>query len=170
MRRSAVVLLLAMLTFTAALDAQTVSTAEQRKWAVDATHWLEQHPTGDESKGRAAELLKWWIDVPDLTLSVCPMLLETKNKKIAPAVATQAVFSAGAWLIEHPESTLTEQVLAGVRGGLAAYRVALAADPKMQDQFLDSLVAADAAGKLREGYVDAQVAKCEKAESEKKRR
>ena len=55
-------------------------------------------------------------------------------------------------------------------GALVAYRTALAADRKMQDDFLDSLVAADAAGKLREVYVDALIAKCEKVESEKQRR
>lgn len=170
MRKPAAFLLLVLLALPAALAAQGASTPEQRKWAVETTRWLEQHPTGDETKARASQLLLWWTEVPDLTLGVCTVMGETKNKKAQAIVVPQAVFSAGAWLIEHPESTHAEQALAGVQGALVAYRTALAADPKVRDPFLDGLVAAESEGKLRETYVDAQIARCEQTENEKKRR
>jgi hypothetical protein len=40
------------------------------------------------------------------------MLLETKNKSVAPVVGAQAMFSSGAWLIEHPEASRADQVMA----------------------------------------------------------
>lgn len=153
-----------------AAQAATASSAEQRKWAVDETRWLEQHPTGDEAKTHVAELLKWWTEVPDLTLSVCPLLLETKNKKISPTVVTMAIFGTGAYLIEHPESTRAEQMLGGVESALRAYSVAVAADPAMKDALLEDLLRAQADGKLREVYVDAAVAKCEASMRDQKKR
>jgi len=152
------------------LEAQTGTQAEQRKWAVDTARWIEQHPLDKEVKGRAAELLKWWTEVPDLTLSVCPLLLETKNKKIAPTVVTQALFAAGANLIEHPDATRQEQAVAAVQSALRAYAIAVAAEPRMRDAFLDGLAKADAEGKLREVYVDGVIASCEAAERSKKQK
>jgi len=149
------------------LQAQSGTPAEQRKWAVDMAHWIEQHPLDKDVKNRGAELLKWWTEVPDLTLSVCPLLLETKNKKIAPMVVTQAMFAAGADLIEHPDATREDQAVAAVQSALRAYAIALAAEPRMRDAFLDDLAKADAAGKLREVYVHGVMTKCDAAERAK---
>ena len=98
-----------------------------------------------------------WERFVSQALSVCPMLLETKNKSVAPTVGAQAMFSSGAWLIEHPEASRADLVLAGVEGGLRAYTNAVSKDEKLRDGFLDQLVAAQAAGKLKETYVDAAV-------------
>jgi hypothetical protein len=89
--------------------------------------------------------------------------LDVKNKRISPTVVTQAVFSTGAYLIEHPDASRAEQVLAGVEGALRTYENAVKADKKTRDRLLDELVAAKAAGKLKEAYVDDAVRRCEKA-------
>jgi hypothetical protein len=84
-----------------------------------------------------------------------------KNKKIASTVVTQAMFSTGALVIEHPNATRAEQVLAGVEGALRAYQNAVKADEKTRDRFLDELIAAQTADKLNETYVDGAVKHCE---------
>lgn len=160
--RRLLALVLLTLTVTASTaHAAATSTPEQRKWAVDTARWLEEHPLAPEAKDRGRELLAWWIAVPDLTLSACPVLLEAKNKKIAPTVATQAMFSTGAYVIEHPDAPRADQVLAGVEGALRAYENAVNADAKLHDKFLDELLAAKNAGRLKEAYVDAAVKHCE---------
>jgi hypothetical protein len=162
---------LLLLVFTIALalsaGAQTKSTPEERRWAVETTRWLEEHPTDTEARRRAAELMKWWVAVPDIYLSLCPMLLETKNERIAPVVGGQAMFSTGAWLIEHREASRADLVLAGVEGGLRAYTNAVSKDEELRDKFLDQLVAAQAAGKLKETYVDAAVKHCDETDPKK---
>ena len=161
MKRTAFALSLLTALVVAIPTAAVASTPEERKWAVDTTRWLEENPLSPEVKARTAELLKWWISVPDLTLSACPLLLDVKNKKIGPTVATQAMLSTGAFVIEHPSGSRVEQVMAGVEGALRAYGNAVKIDEKTRDRFLDELVAAKAAGKLKEAYVDNAVKHCE---------
>jgi len=162
MKRRHLGALLILIITAAALPAPLFgSTPEERKWAVDTTRWLEENPLSSEAKAKCAELLKWWIAVPDLTLSACPLLLDVKNKRIGPTVATQAMLSTGAYVIEHPNGSRAEQVLAGVEGALRAYENAVKSDEKTRDKFLDELVAARSAGKLREAYVDNAVKHCE---------
>src|SRR5436309_3244927 len=81
--------------------------------------------------------------------SVYPLLLEVKNKRIGPTVATQAMFSVGPYIIEHPNASRADQVLAGVEGALRAYENAVKVEEKTRDKFLYDLFAAKAAGKLR---------------------
>jgi hypothetical protein len=95
-------------------------------------------------------------------------LIETKNKRVSPIAVSMAMFSAGAYLIEHPGATRTELSLAGVEGALRAYGNAIATDPKMRDKFLDRLVAAQNDGKLAETYVSPVVRKCEESERGKR--
>ena len=169
MRRMRKTIFAALLLLIAALPVLgQASTPEKRRWAVDTTRWLENNPLDRESKQRAGELLQWWTEVPDLTLSICPLMLEAKNKKIGPTVVTQALFSTGAYLIEHPQASRLEQSFAGVQGALRAYRNALAADPKMRDKFLDELVQADNDGKLLATYVKPAIDKCEADEKAKR--
>jgi hypothetical protein len=144
-------------------SAASTSTVEERKRVVETTHWLEENPLSPDAKSRAGEVLKWWITVPDLTLSACPLLLDVKNKKIGPTVATQAMLSTGAFIIEHPNASRAEQVQAGVEGALRAYENAVKSDEKTRDRFLDELVAAQAAGRLKEAYLDGAVKHCEES-------
>ena len=166
MRQSASVAVLCALIVVATAvpaSAASTSTTEERKRVVETTHWLEEHPLSPDAKSRASELLTWWIAVPDLTLSACPLLLDVKNKKIGPTVATQAMLSTGAFIIEHPNASRAEQVQAGVEGALRAYENAVKSDEKTRDRFLDDLVAAQAAGKLKEVYLDGAVKHCEES-------
>src|SRR5437588_218135 len=116
MKQPAVALLILTLTAVNVPIAAIASTPAERKWAVDTTRWLEEHPLAPEAKRKTAELLKWWLTVPDLTLRACPVLLEMKNEKIGPRMADQAMLSAGAFEIEHPKGSRAEWVMAGVEG------------------------------------------------------
>jgi hypothetical protein len=90
-------------------------------------------------------------------------MIETKNIRVAPIVVSQAILSAGAYLIEHPDATRSDYSLAGLEGALRAYGNAVATDSKLRDKFLDSLVAAEREGKLRQRYLDKVVEKCEQS-------
>jgi hypothetical protein len=163
MVRATAALLLTIFSATT-LYGQTTASSEQRRWVVETTRWLEQNPLDPDAKNRATELLKWWTEVPDLTLSVCPLLIETRNNKVSPVAVSQAILSSGAYLIEHTDATRTELALAGVEGALRAYSNAVAANANMRDRFLDRLVAAQREGKLLDRYVRAAVAKCERSQ------
>ena len=154
MQRAAATLLLILISTT--VFAQT---ADQRRWAVETARWLEENPLDPEAKTKTTELFKWWSEAPDLTLSVCPLFIDTRNVRVAPIVVSQGIMSAGAYLLEHPEATRAEYSLAGAEGALRAYRNAVAADPKLRDKFLDGLLEE----KSRAKYVTAVVTKCEKS-------
>lgn len=98
------------------------STPEQRKLVVETTKRLEEDPLGPEATGIRTELLKWWTEVPDLSLKWCAgMLLELgKDKDLGGAIVLQAVLSAGAVLIEHPETAKNQRAfaIAGLEGAL----------------------------------------------------
>src|SRR2546423_13281919 len=104
MKRPSVALLILTLTAVSVPIVAIASTPEERKWAVDTTRWLEEHPLAPEAKRKTALLLKWWLTVPDLMLHACPVLLEVKNERTGPPMADQAMLSAGAFQIEHPKA------------------------------------------------------------------
>jgi len=135
-----------------------LTVAASRQWAVETTRWLEENPLSPEAKQRFSQLDTWWMNVPDLFLRSCPLFTDVKNEKLRPMLARQAMFSTGAYEIEHPHSSRTDEVRAGVAGALRAYQNAVK-DPGMRDALLDQLLSAQSA---REVYVIAAVKSCGK--------
>jgi hypothetical protein len=138
------------------------STPEERKRAVEAARLLEEDPLGEKAKGLRGDLLKWWIEVPDLTLTWCAgMLLELDkdtDKDFVGAIVTQAPLSAGAAMIDHPELAKNKKAfaIAGVEGALRAYRSVILKEPGRKNECLEGL---QKEGAL-EAYVDSKLPAC----------
>jgi hypothetical protein len=140
--------------------------ADGRKHILELTRWLEEHPLEDPDKSKGREVLQWWTEVPDLTLSVCSGLLpNATNEKIKSILIGQAIFGAGALLIEHPDADEQALVSAGIASALRAYRHAVAADPSYRDALFDSLASDPGQAKA---YTDKKVAECAKEKEKKK--
>src|SRR5262245_54615599 len=98
----AVVLLLSLSPATAKPKS---STPEERTKAAMMAHELEAQPMGDEAAVKRAWLIKWWQQVPDLTVTICDLLgpIPKEDHPFFAQVLVQSMFSGGAFMIEHPD-------------------------------------------------------------------
>jgi len=140
------------------------STPEERARVVTDTRQVEANILGEREGAIRQRLLKWWVEVPDVSLKWCaPLLLEFEpaDKAFGSALVVQGTLSGGAYVLEHPEASLKERDvwIAGVQGALRAYQSVLSRDPSRTDPFLEKLVALDKAGRIGE-YVDSHAADC----------
>jgi hypothetical protein len=162
MKKASLAILICMVcAFSSLAAARKPSTPEERKAAVETTRRLEKEPLMPGAIGVRTELLKWWTEVPDLSVSWCAgVLLETKNKATAGMVMMQGIFGAGAFTIEHPEQAADKKAVtrAGVQSALRAYQAAIAQDPKLKDPFLDQLV--DTSTDKLDVYLDGHLKNC----------
>jgi hypothetical protein len=153
--RGAVTLLLALVALSA--QAAEVPTRTQSGTEIQAAaakvHELEATPLSSRSKQRRTDLFTWFVQSPDVNIKWCAGILldaPKKDRDLAGELLVQAILSAGAFVIEHPESASDGLLVgrAGLRGALLAYQATLAAEPKRSSQFFNDLVALDAQRKL----------------------
>lgn len=95
----------------------------------------------------------WLTESPDVSLSWCAGILldaPKRDKDTVGSLLVQAILSAGAFTIEHPENAGDSLLVAraGLHGALLAYKATVAAEPKRASQFFDDLVALEDQGKL----------------------
>ena len=77
--------------------------AEGQRNVIAKTRLLETDPLGDKKVIRA-EILTWWIEVPDINLKWCAgMLTETKNESLSGIIVSQGMFGAGVFILENPD-------------------------------------------------------------------
>jgi hypothetical protein len=134
-------------------DKRGPSTKEERDRAVQIAHQLEANPLDKSLSPDAKWLLKWSIEVPDLSVSLCASQGELKKKyRYSPQVTFQKMASAMAFVIEHPEQRAhpVAQELAAVEGALKAYQAILRADPKEHSEYWDSLLKKQSNGTLKD--------------------
>ncbi len=160
-RKIAALALCAVVLWCAPLQAAKDSISGERKWAVEGAKELEEDPLGPLAKEKRAKLLRWWVEVPDLTLSWCAnMLAELKDAdpELVGAILVQAPFAAGAAMIENPELAKDRRAfaIAGVEGALRAYRAAVAKNGVKRIDFLEGLSKEGAV----EAYVDSKLPSC----------
>jgi hypothetical protein len=140
------------------------STPEERRRAVELTRFLEAEPLGTGAAEARGWLMRWWIEIPDLGVTLCEGslggIVEAKYEHGVNLLAQQA-FSAGAYLIEHPEASASPETLdlAGVEGVLRAYEAILKVQPKAHQALLDDLLDRKAKGRLA-AYVYEAAKKC----------
>jgi hypothetical protein len=143
--------------------AKKTSTPEQRAKVVELSKQYEADVLGPKSKDLATVLVKWWTDVPDLTVNWCANLLvdERPSEEYAGAMTVQSLVAAGVYVIEHADQGPTNRDvwLAGMQGVVRAYQNVLARDPAKKDDFLEKLSELQRTGKLGE-YVDAHSSTC----------
>jgi len=136
------------------------STPQERERIVALTRGLEAKPLAGDAKDTRSGLVAWWAAVPDLTVNFCTAFLgpfvDSKHK-YESEISIQMMFSAGAYLIEHPGSDPAgvEVATAGVEGALRAYEAIVAGQPGLRDATLDGLRARRDAGTLKDVVAEA---------------
>ena len=164
-RRSWAILVVALaLASSQAAAAGKSSTPKERLKIVELSKQYEADILGPKSKDLATVLVKWWTDVPDLSVNWCANLLvdeRPSSKELASSVTVQALLAAGVYVMEHADKPMTNRTvwLAGMEGVVRAYQNLLGRDPSLKDPFLDKLSDLQHAGTLGE-YVDAHSTSC----------
>jgi len=108
--------------------------------------------------------MQWLTEAPDVSVSAC--LAPLGGASLAKyghfnEIIAQYTFAMATLIIEHPEAAndLQAQQLAGVEGGLTAYRSMLRADPKAKSIELDKLLEMQRRGELP-GFVRSSLKGC----------
>jgi hypothetical protein len=154
MRRLHTVLLL-IFALSAVLLAQSSrgpSTAEERQRAVTLANSMESNPLGADKKEQQW-LLRWLIEVPDISISVCSATMPwEKNYKYAGELMSIEMSSMAKTAIEHPEKSSDKAAvgLAGLESAMKAYSKILEANPSAHSKKMDEMLKLQAAGTLGE--------------------
>lgn len=140
------------------------STAEERARAVQTAKSLQSDPLAPNVQEDREWLLKWLIDVPDISVKMCTTFLgdlgDPKSDNPGAIIAT-LVASEAAFVIEHPEKAKEVDAVyfAGVDGALHSYEAIHSKDGSYRSSHLDDLVRKRNQGKLWD-YVRATAKKC----------
>jgi hypothetical protein len=140
-----------------AQDRRGPSTAEERQQALEYIHSWQADPLGPEAKEKRAWVLKWLVDVPDLTVHLCSILdkLPKGDKKDSSTLFTGMFMAQAAFVIDNPDKQdqRIAEYEAGVEGALRVYEALVKANPKDREAYLDDLIARRDAGTLAQ-YVE----------------
>lgn len=138
-----------------AQDERKPSTPEERAEAVRIARSLEADPLGKDAAAAREKLLKWLVDAPDISVTLCTDFLKPllgKKKNYSTELEMQQMFSSAAFIIEHPDRATDEPAVyqAGLEGTLKAYELILKTQPKAKWDFLDDLLARRDKGELKD--------------------
>lgn len=141
------------------------STPEERAKAVAIAHALEKQPLAKNAKEKREWMMKWLIDIPDITVKVCSAFVGTlpdAGKNHSTEIFSQMILSSAAFIIEHPKKARDEQPvdLAGLQAALHVYEIIQKQDAKTQWPYLDTLLKTRDAGTLAD-YVRETIPKCQ---------
>jgi hypothetical protein len=138
------------------------STAEERAQILEQIHAWQSDPLGPNAKDQFGAVLKFFADVPDLTVHVCMVLdLPKGDKKDSNTIFGGAFMGQAAFVIEDPDkrTDLSAEYEAGMEGALRIYELLLQTKPKDRQPYLDDLVKRRNDGTLGD-YMKARVASC----------
>ena len=146
------------------------STSEERAKAVQFAHDLENSPFGPNAKNEREWLTLWLIEVPDITVEVCPRLLGPElpdKKKYGTEILSQLMYSEAAFMIENPDKAkeALEVHTAGVAGSLKVYEAILKDHPKAKSKALDDILSRRDKGDLKD-HVQEAIKSCTQQVSE----
>lgn len=142
------------------------STPEERARAVQVAQKLQTDPLAADVLADREWLVKWLIEVPDMTVSLCSEFLgdmgDSKTGYPGAIIATMMA-SQAAFLIEHPDQSKDRnaQYLSGVEGALKAYEAIHAKDPNYKPAHLGELIEVRDKGKLADYVRETAKKKCE---------
>jgi len=130
------------------------STKEERERFVALTRKLEVTPL-DKSLYKEKDWAKDWLrDVPDINVTVCPLVLGeayvASGHKYFPQLSYQALFASAVLIIEHPDKAkdTLAQYTAGAESALKSYKAILKNEPEAKSKSLDDLLEKQSQGKL----------------------
>ena len=111
-----------------------------------------------------AEIMAWWEDVDDYTVTWCTALLREDrigSKALARACTVQALAAAGVYVLEHEGKVADrrDSWVAGLEGVVRAYRRISTKDAQHRDPYLEKLMELHNAGNLP-AYVEKEGANC----------
>jgi hypothetical protein len=168
-RRSPIAVALVLLAGLGAAAAHAETARKDPRWSPEGrrrvlalTAELEKHPLAKNAKALSTEVMRWWVDVPDLTLHLCAgPFLDGKNEKTKPILLLQTMFGGGALLLQpgDKQPSQTDVMMAGAHSALEAYKNAVKTDASYRDPLFDQL-AADP--KRLQSYLDEKMAACRK--------
>jgi len=120
------------------------STPDERKQVIELIHAWQASPLGPQAKDQFATVLKFFADVPDLTVHVCMILdkLPKGDKKDGNVIFGGAFMAQAAFVIENVDKmpVLLDEYQAGTEGALRVYELLLKANPKDRESYLDDLI------------------------------
>src|SRR6266481_4360403 len=126
MRSYLVVFVVALLSTIAGAQQRGPSTSEERARAVQTAKALQSDPLAPNVQQDREWLLKWLIEVPDISVKMCTTFLgdlgDSKSGNPGAIIAT-LLASEAAFVIEHPEKAkdIDAVYFAGVDGALHSY-------------------------------------------------
>lgn len=144
-----------------------LSTPDERAKVIAIARLLERDPLVDSGPAARQWLREWIIEVPDIRVYACDDLLGHglgNNYPYLREVNLQALFSAAAFAIEHPDEARDPiaQYRAGVLGALTAYQALAASRPDAKSALLDDLLAKRDRGELADHVARLAKEKCKK--------
>jgi hypothetical protein len=140
------------------------STLEERVRAVQTAKLLQADPLAPNLQKDREWLLKWLIEIPDISVKMCPTFLgdlgDSKSGYPGAVIATMLA-SEAAFVIEHSEKAkdVEAMYLAGVDGALNGYEAIHKKDLSYRLPHLDDLLHKRDQGKLTD-YVHSTTKKC----------
>ncbi len=140
------------------------STPEERARAVQTAKSLQSDPLAPNVQEDREWLLKWLIEVPDISVKMCTTFLgdlgDSKSGYPGAIIAT-LLASEAALVIEHPDKAKDVEgvYFAGVDGALHSYEAIHLKDASYRVPHLDDLIQKRDRGKLTD-YVRATTKKC----------
>ncbi|HLK53360.1 MAG TPA: hypothetical protein VKU42_07880 [Candidatus Angelobacter sp.] len=131
------------------------------------THKMEDSPLDEGLRNERAWALKWLVEIPDISVSVCIAPIDGPSKKkykYSPELTVQLTFSSAAFIIEHPDQAKDgdAQHLAGVEGAIKAYQSILKTKPDAKSKAMDDLLEKQHDGKLADYVQETWRANCTK--------
>jgi hypothetical protein len=140
------------------------SAPEERKQTLNAVRDWQADPLGPHAKDQLASALKWFADVPDLTVHVCTVLdkLPMGKKKDGSTIFGGKFMGQAAFVIENAgkNDDLLAEHQAGVESALRVYEVLLKANPKDREPYLDDLIQRRETGTLTQFVRERVAATC----------
>jgi hypothetical protein len=141
------------------------STPEERARAVRIAQALEARPTDPSLRDDYGWLLRWAIEVPDLTVSICSANMPWKDKyKHSGGLAAVGMAATVAFVIQHPDQAEDPATsgIAAMESMLRAYQKIVEGDPKAHSREMDDVVEIQRQGKLEEYVRDRWMKTCKK--------
>jgi hypothetical protein len=140
------------------------STPEERKQLIELIHAWQANPLGSQAKDQFGSVLKFFADVPDMTVHVCMILdkLPKGDKKDGSTIFGGAFMAQAAFVIENPDkkADLLAEYQAGTEGALRVYELLLKANPKDRESYLDDLIQRRENGTLADFVKERSLAPC----------
>lgn len=151
---AAVIVLLALSVGVGAQEEKRApSTPEERARAVRIARALEAQPTDLSLRDDYKWLLRWAVEVPDLSVSICTANMPWKEKyKHSGDLAAVGLAATVAYVIQHPDEGKDAATagLAAMESMLRAYQKIVEQDPKAHSKEMDEVVEIQKQGKLDE--------------------